>query len=153
MGTNKLQNYIFRDYLPSDFSNVLKLWQQTGITGKIREDDAETIEKTISLGGKLIILEDLKDKILIGTSWMTFDGRRIHLHHFGISPEFQNKGYGKLLLEESLKFARDEDVQIKLEVHKTNIAAIKLYEKYGFKYLGDFNVYIIRDLKTLVFGS
>jgi ribosomal protein S18 acetylase RimI-like enzyme len=35
-------------------------------------------------------------------------------------------------------------MQLKLEVAPKNIAAVKLYEKNGFKLLGDYVVYIIR---------
>jgi len=83
---------------------------------------------------------------VIGSSWMTFDGRRIHLHHFGILPSYQGRGLSKPLLERSLDFVKSKGYQVKLEVHKSNKKAIELYKKYGFKYLGDYDVYIIRDL-------
>ena len=86
---------------------------------------------------------------VIGTSWMTFDGRRILLHHFGIHPEYQRKGIGLLLARESLKFVKQKGYQVKLEVHKNNHAAIELYKKLGFTYLGDYDVYIIRDLRIV----
>ena len=31
---------------------------------------------------------------------MTWDGRRIYLHHFGILPEYQRKGLGRKLAED-----------------------------------------------------
>lgn len=71
------------------------------------------------------------------------------MHHFGILPSFQGKGLSKYLLKSSLEFARSTGMQIKIEVHQTNKRAVKLYLKAGFEYLGDYDVYIIRDYKTV----
>jgi [ribosomal protein S18]-alanine N-acetyltransferase len=78
---------------------------------------------------------------------MTYDGRRIHLHHFGILPDFQGQGLSNILMAESLKFVRKKGCQVKLEVHESNIKAINLYKKAGFRRLGDYDVYIIRDIQ------
>ena len=139
-------NLQIRDYKPEDYLEVEQLWNDTEMSGNERGDDNEIIEETIQLGGKLFILEDVSTGKIIGTSWLTQDGRRIYLHHFGIKPEHQGKGYSKILLKESLNFARNTGKQIKLEVHKNNIKAVELYRKGGFKYLGDYDIYIIRDL-------
>ncbi|MEN8221882.1 MAG: hypothetical protein ABFR36_01375 [Acidobacteriota bacterium] len=53
-----------------------------------RGDNLETIELSLKIGGKFIIMEDALKPGIIGTSWITFDGRRLHLHHFGIDPEY-----------------------------------------------------------------
>jgi ribosomal protein S18 acetylase RimI-like enzyme len=114
--------------------------------GAQRGDNQQIIEQCIKMGGKLLVAISQNGE-LVGTSWMTFDGRRIHLHHFGVSPKYQRKGIGKILTRESIRFAKDMGYQIKLEVHKDNTPAINLYKHMGFKYLGDYDVYIIRDLE------
>lgn len=140
-----IKGFRTRDYKQGDFVQIADLWEATGMWSAKRGDNSSTIEKSIELGGKLIILEEQTTGKICGTSWMTFDGRRIHLHHFGILPDYQGKKLSKILLEESLSFAKGKGVQIKLEVHRTNTKAIDLYKKAGFKYLGDFDVYIIRN--------
>jgi ribosomal protein S18 acetylase RimI-like enzyme len=77
---------------------------------------------------------------------MTIDGRRNYLHHFGIKEEYQGRGLGKMLLDASLTFAREKGLQLKIEVHRENRRALDLYASHGFKYLGDYDVYIIRDI-------
>ena len=114
-----------------------------------RGDSSDTIKRTLQMGGKLLVMKSKSTGKICGTSWMTYDGRRILLHHFGILPEFQGKGLSKILLGESLKFVKSKDTQVKLEVHSDNSKAIELYRKFGFKLLGDFNVYIIRDVSNL----
>jgi len=143
------QKPIIREYRPQDYHEVEKLWTETGMGNSMRGDDQETIEYTLSLGGKLFILEEQASKQIIGTSWLTNDGRRIYLHHFGILPDFQGRGLSHRLLESSLDFAKSTRKQIKIEVHQSNTIAINLYMKAGFSYLGDYDVYIIRDYQNL----
>jgi ribosomal protein S18 acetylase RimI-like enzyme len=141
---SKMQ-YINRDYRPEDFSEIAAFWDETGMGGLFRGDSPEIIDRTLSTGGKLIIAESVSPKIIIGTSWITTDGRRAYLHHFGIKQKFRGQGIAKNLLSESIRFAKERGLQIKLEVHRDNKAAVSLYQNYGFQYLGDYEVYIIRN--------
>ncbi|MBN2173775.1 MAG: GNAT family N-acetyltransferase [Bacteroidales bacterium] len=138
-----------RDYQTGDFIQVEKLWIETGMGNSERGDDERAISRTLKDEGKLLILENKNTGEIIGTSWLTSDGRRIYLHHFGIKPEYQGKGYAKFLLIKSLDHAKKTGLQIKLEVHQTNEIAISLYQKAGFKNLGDYEVYIIRKYEGL----
>lgn len=142
-------NYHIRLYRASDFHEVQELWNQTGLGGSQRGDNHDVIERTIIAGGKFFILEKSETKEIIGTSWITNDGRRLYLHHFGIKPAFQGNGLSKLLLKETFDFTREQNLQIKLEVHNDNTIARQLYERSGFKYLGDYLVFIIRNVKDL----
>lgn len=140
----KENKILVRDYRPEDFPAIAALWAETGLGGAQRGDNQQIIEQSIDMGGKMLVTI-LEDGTLIGTSWMTFDGRRIHLHHFGISPKYQRQGIGRQLAIASIAFAKEKGYQIKLEVHQTNTAAIELYKGLGFQYLGDYDVYIIRS--------
>lgn len=142
-------NFIIREYRPGDFEAVLNLWVITGIGSPQRGDNEKCIEDSVKLGGSLIVLEEKNTGIIGGTSWMTFDGRRIHLHHFGILPEFQGHGLSKILIKKSLDFVKKKGYQVKLEVHRSNKRAIHLYKNSGFQSLGDYDIYIIRDITKL----
>jgi ribosomal protein S18 acetylase RimI-like enzyme len=139
-----MENFIIRDYRESDYDALIELWAGTGLGGAHRGDDAAVILKTIEAGGKLLILETEPPGAIAGSSWLTNDSRRIYLHHFGINPAFQGKGLAKPLLEASIAFAKQMNLQLKIEVHRENRIALNLYKKYGFSYLGDYDVYIIR---------
>jgi len=146
MSSSPELNVIIRDYCDSDFEEVVRLWQPLGLGGAQRGDTLEVIRQTIDLGGKFLVIEDNPGGNIIGTSWMTIDGRRNYLHHFGIKQEYQGRGLGKMLLNASLDFAREKGLQLKIEVHRENKRALDLYTSHGFKYLGDYDVYIIRDI-------
>jgi ribosomal-protein-alanine N-acetyltransferase len=146
----KHQNdFIIRNYRKGDFEGISKVWAATDMGNPLRGDDEKTIEKSIDTGGSMIIMEEKKSSLICGTSWLTYDGRRIYLHHFGILPQFQGRNLSKLLMDESLKFVKMKGVQVKLEVHRTNRKAVNIYKKAGFTYLGDYDVYIIRDISTI----
>ena len=138
-----------REYRDSDFDEIVRVWETTGLGNTERGDDRAIIEDTIRMGGCLLVMEEKETRQIMGTSWITNDGRRLFLHHFCIMPEFQEKGLSNSLLKESLRFVKKKGRQVKLEVHKSNLRAINLYKKFGFSYLGDYNVFIIRDLSAL----
>jgi ribosomal protein S18 acetylase RimI-like enzyme len=139
-----MEDFIIRDYRESDYPSLLSLWESTGLGGAHRGDNDAVILKTLLHGGKLLILERSTDSEIIGSSWLTNDGRRIYLHHFGISPGNQGQGLAKPLLEASINYARSLNLQLKIEVNRQNTVALNLYKKFGFSYLGDYDVYIIR---------
>ncbi|MDD3740029.1 MAG: N-acetyltransferase [Bacteroidales bacterium] len=138
--------YKVRKFITADYDAVLNVWKQTDMGGAHRGDDLQVIQNTLKAGGELFVLIDKQTQKIVGTSWITNDSRRLYLHHFGILPEYQSKGLANILMDESMKYARDLKLQIKLEVHKNNEIARNLYIKYGFKYLGDYEVFIVRDI-------
>jgi len=139
-----MENFIIRDYRETDYEALISLWESTSLGGAHRGDDSSVILKTLEAGGKLLILESESDSKIAGSSWLTNDGRRIYLHHFGIAPALQGQGLANPLLEASIDFAKKQNLQLKIEVHRQNSVALHLYKKYGFGYLGDYDVYIIR---------
>ena len=140
--------FFVRDYQPVDFDEVESFWNANGLGGRHRGDTASTIQETLDAGGHLLLLCNDSAEI-IGTSWLTNDKRRTYLHHFGISEPYRGKGLSKILLEASLKLAAKDGYQLKIEVHRNNHIALNLYESAGFKPLGDYDVFIIRDMASL----
>ncbi len=141
--------FFIRTYNEDDFQEMSLLWESLGLGGAQRGDDNSAIKRTLEMGGKLLLLIDAETHGIVGTSWLTIDGRRTYLHHFGIHTAYQGKGLANQLLDESLKLAKAFGMQIKLEVHKDNAKALGLYVKSGFTYLGDYQVYIIRDISKI----
>ncbi len=137
--------YRIRDFNPGDFDSLLDLWEKTEMGGAERGDGLEIIKKTLNLGGRLLVMLDGPDGV-IGSSWLTHDGRRMFIHHFAIHPDYQGRGLSKQLLEKSLEHCRAIGLQVKLEVHRENYKALNLYKGYGFKELDNCQVYIIRDI-------
>ncbi len=127
------------------FSQIIKIWELTGVGNPARGDNLTNIKKTLLNGGKIFTL--YYNDILIGTCWITHDFRRSYIHHMAIHPDYQNKGYGKLLMDKALTYCEELGLQAKLEVHKDNPIAQQLYQNFGFKLLDGYEVYIKRDIK------
>jgi len=142
------ESYPVRDYAPGDYAGIAALWTELGMGAVLRGDTADVIARTIEKGGRLFVLEDAADGTIVGTSWVTDDGRRLLLHHFAVRPSHQGRGLAKTLLSASLRFARERGMQIKLEVHRDNARALALYRGAGFVRLGDYDVYILRDVSS-----
>ncbi len=142
-------NFIIREYADGDYPEMMLLWESLGLGGAHRGDDKNIIRRTIQMGGQLLLLVNPASGAIIGTSWLTVDGRRTYLHHFGIHFDYQGNGLSKILLDASMKLAKSYGMQVKLEVHTNNAKALGLYKKAGFSYLGDYQVYIIRDISSL----
>jgi ribosomal protein S18 acetylase RimI-like enzyme len=134
---------IVRDYRPGDYPSIEALWKETGIYRSERGDGPETIQSCNALGGKFLILEDETNNKIIGTSWLTWDGRRVHLQYLAVLPSRQGIAYGRKLAEESMAFTRNKGASVKLEVHRNNIPAIELYRSMGFKILEGYDVYLV----------
>ncbi|MBD5642702.1 GNAT family N-acetyltransferase [Clostridium botulinum] len=66
---------------------------------------------------------------------------RLWLDRFMIDYKYQNKGYGKSSLELLISVMINEYKcnKIYLSTFKDNIEAIKLYEKFGFEFNGEFD--------------
>jgi ribosomal protein S18 acetylase RimI-like enzyme len=136
---------VIRDYCPADFPRVEMLWKETGIYTMERGDTSEIILRCNLAGGKFLVMEDPATGLLAGTSWMTWDGRRVFLHHFAIHPSLQGKGLGRALALRSLEFAKQKESPMKLEVHRHNSPAVNLYRDLGFRVFEDYDVYMILD--------
>lgn len=139
---------LIRDYRPEDFPLVEDLWKETGIYTTERGDTAEIINRCNQSGGKFIIVEEKPSGLVAGTSWITWDGRRLFLHHFAIRPDLQGKGLGRALALKSLEFAREKNAPMKLEVHQSNHTAIHLYRSLGFEVFEHYDIYMILDPGT-----
>lgn len=62
---------------------------------------------------------------------------QLEITNIVVRKDFRKKGIGNELLTELIKLAKENDKEkITLEVNNTNLAAIKLYEKNGFKNVG-----------------
>ncbi len=142
-------SFFIREYTEGDYPEMTRLWESRGLGGAHRGDDVNIIRRTIQMGGQLLLLINPASGAIIGTSWLTVDGRRTYLHHFGIHSDYQGNGLSKILLDASMKLAKSYGMQVKLEVHTNNAKALGLYKKAGFSYLGDYQVYIIRDISSL----
>jgi ribosomal-protein-alanine N-acetyltransferase len=68
--------------------------------------------------------------------WAMFE--EIHILNFAIDPTFRRLGIGELLLKKSIAIGKELGAEkATLEVRTSNMEAIRLYEKLGFRIAGE----------------
>jgi [ribosomal protein S18]-alanine N-acetyltransferase len=105
------------------------LWKTEAYLREIESDKSTLI--TLCLGKSEF------ERQLIGMAclWSIVD--EAHITLLGIHPDYRHQGLGQLLLLTLLKDAIARRLEwATLEVNEHNLAAINLYQKYGFKIAG-----------------
>jgi ribosomal-protein-alanine N-acetyltransferase len=68
-------------------------------------------------------------------SWIVVD--EVHINNIAVLPAYRGFGYGSALLAHALEEAADAGAQrATLEVRRSNDAARRLYERFGFRMAG-----------------
>lgn len=77
------------------------------------------------------------NKKIVGFAGVIDTVDQLEITNIVVKKDFRKKGIGNELLEQLIKLAKENGKdKITLEVNSTNLAAIKLYEKNGFKNVG-----------------
>ena len=87
-------------------------------------------------GAKYLVAADKEERILAYCGYYgAFDEAEIT--NVAVEPEARRNGYATLMLLELLKQAKQDGIKkVYLEVRYSNVGAIALYERLGFKRLG-----------------
>ena len=128
-------NLILRQFrFPSDYSQVIQLWQNAGPGVHLRRSDEEQeLAKKIQRDPDLFLVAELNERI-IGTVLGGFDGRRGMVYHLAIEMHFRKKGLGSLLMAELENRLKEKGcIRSYLLVTKDNLDAIRFYENTGWE--------------------
>jgi len=117
-----------------DYEEIKALWENTEGVGLNRSDDSkDSIEKFISKNPDICFVAKNDDEI-IGTIMTGNDGRRGHIYHLMVKPEYRKQGIGKKLLGEAEKGLQKEGItKAFLVVFKDNITGNGFWEETGYK--------------------
>lgn len=142
------ERFLLREFRDEDFLEVIKLWEESGVGGAHRGDDLSCIHNTLAQKGKILLLEDPKEGEVAACCWLTYDGRRLYLHHLAVRTSYHRNGLGKYLTECAIEYAKSLKAQLKLEVATANAPAINLYKNSGFEVLPNHQVMLRRDTQS-----
>ena len=119
MNLQDLEN--IKDCLLTDFDNFwsYNILKQELENGKSKYFVAKQENEIVGFAGILLIID------------------QVNIMNIVVKKDKRNFGIGSLLLEEIIRYSKIHNAtSITLEVNEKNIAAIKLYKKYGFKQVG-----------------
>jgi len=127
---------IIEKYSKKSYNEVIELWRKAGISVG-SSDTKEELEKMYYHNPHLFLLGKIKEKI-VGVVMGGFDGRRGYIHHLAIDPEYQKKGYGRLMVNELIaKFRKWGVHKVHLFIEKNNKGVVKFYQNLGWKIRDD----------------
>lgn len=78
-------------------------------------------------------LSEEQEDVYINVSWQYNDAKILVIHRLIISPEFQNQGYGKVLMDYAEGIAKENSYSsIRLDVYSQNTKVIDFYKKRAY---------------------
>ena|SRR3989338_7963333 len=124
-----------RNYIPSDYFQVSKLWKNANTFDKSYDKKSKLDSKKPK--GSIIVAEE-KGKI-VGTILYTWDSWDSSIYRFVVDPKFQGHGIGIKLFKEAEKRLKNHGADVSsLRTDVKNIKAQKLFRKNGYKKVGHY---------------
>ncbi len=145
-----MKEIIIREAQPDDASKLISYLKKIGgetnnlTFGKeglpITIEDEKQYIQNVSNDPNSVMYIAVKDGEIVGNSSLSGKPRRMsHRAELGISviKSEWNKGVGSRLMQKLIEYAKANGLEIiNLEVRADNLAAIHMYEKFGFQKIG-----------------
>ena len=127
----KIEKYSMKSY-----AEVITLWRKAGISVG-SSDTMEELKKMYQRNPQLFLIGKINKKV-VGVVMGGFDGRRGYLHHLAIDPDYQKRGYGKIMMDALVgKFRKMGVHKIHLFIEKYNKEVVKFYSNSGWEIRDD----------------
>jgi ribosomal-protein-alanine N-acetyltransferase len=119
----------------ADCADALSYIHNNCFNEKWSENEFKTLMENEKLW-KFFVAENEKEPIGYISSYLIVD--EANIVNIAVLEKYRKMGYGSLILEKFISFCKENGIlKIMLEVRKSNIGAIALYEKYGFYKVGE----------------
>ena len=113
------------------YYEVMELWKRAEI-GVGSSDTKEEIAGVLNRNPNLFLI-GREDGKIVAVVIGAFDGRRGYVHHLAVAPDYQKRGYGKIILDELIDQFRKKKVhKIHLFIVKTNHEVVDFYRHLGW---------------------
>jgi ribosomal protein S18 acetylase RimI-like enzyme len=127
---------ILENFTMKYYKKVIQIWRKAGINVG-SSDTKEEIKRMIKRNPKLCLIGHLEGKV-IGVVMGGFDGRRGYVHHLAVDPDYQKRGYGKMMMDELIARLRKMGVhKIHLFIEKYNKEVVEFYLNLGWEIRDD----------------
>ncbi|MBK5113463.1 MAG: GNAT family N-acetyltransferase [Candidatus Heimdallarchaeota archaeon] len=121
-----------------DYHKVIKISIES-----FPEEDAEEIIKSLFDREHFYVAELVGKEIVVGfVAFGIYSIKTTHIKILAVDLDYRRKGIGSKLLERTIEISEMLPINlIRLEVRLTNNAAIKFYERYGFRIINTIEQY------------
>ncbi len=120
-----------RKFKESDRENVIKLWEVCGLT-RPWNDPNQDIDRKLQFQPELFFVE-IDNLNVVASAMAGYDGHRGSVFYLAVHPNFQNKGYGQILMhyiEQTLIYIGCPKLNI--VVRSSNDKVLDFYNKIGY---------------------
>jgi len=125
--------YIIRDYSSSDYSSLLNLWKEAGLSCRPEgRDKKETIERELEKGVGRFFLAEIDSK-LIGVVLATHDGRKGWINRLAIIPAFRRQSIAVELVKIAESWLEEQGMDIiTCLIEDDNLPSKIFFQKMGY---------------------
>ena len=126
-----MSRFRIRSFQSSDTNSVIDIWEQCGLTRSWNNPHLD-ITRKLSCQSELFFVGEFASNV-VATAMFGFDGHRGWLSYFAVLPNYQNRGFGRELLEfgeEQLKAIGCP--KLNLQVRAANVEAMDFYRRVGY---------------------
>lgn len=122
---------MIRKFSRQDTESVLLLWKDCGLTVPWN-DPVRDIERKMSMQPHLFLVGTMDDQV-IASVMGGYDGHRGWIYYLAVHPDFQGRGFGRMLLGEiEQKLQRLDCPKINLMVRTANHKVTQFYRTLGY---------------------
>ena len=113
------------------YDEVVRLWRKAGIE-IVSSDTIGEVTRVLNRNPDLFLIGKVQEKI-IAVVMGAFDGRRGYVHHLAVDPDYQNKGFGKTIMEALIEQFRTKSIQkVHLFIEKSSKSVLEFYSYLGW---------------------
>ena len=122
---------LIRKFQESDEQGLVSLWNVCKLTVPWNNPYKE-IKRKLCVQPELFLVGYFEDK-LIASVMAGYDGHRGWINYFAVHPDFQNRGFGKQLMDYVENRLHELGCQkINLQIREGNKKVLSYYQKLGF---------------------
>ena len=122
---------LIRPFQEGDEEALVSLWNMCKLTVPWN-NPYKDIARKLKVQAELFLVGYLEDK-LIASIIAGYDGHRGWINYFAVHPDFQQRGYGKQLMDNVENKLRELGCpKINLQIREGNDKVLSYYQKLGF---------------------
>ena len=122
---------LIRPFKEGDEEALVSLWNMCKLTVPWN-NPYKDIARKLKVQAELFLVGYLEDK-LIASVMAGYDGHRGWINYFAVHPDFQERGYGKQLMDNVENGLRELGCpKINLQIREGNDKVLSYYQKLGF---------------------
>ncbi|MDA9930935.1 GNAT family acetyltransferase [Alphaproteobacteria bacterium] len=120
-----------RDFSAADTDDVVKLWQDCGLTRPWNNPHQDVARKLTDKNGAFWV--GLVDDQIVASIMIGYDGHRGSINYLAVSPKHQRDGFGALIMARAEEFLVEIGCpKVSFCVRKDNLSVLSFYDGLGY---------------------